>query len=359
MSQPNTIRLGNCRGFTLVELLVVIAIVGLLISLLLPAVQNSREAVRRNACMNNLKQLALALHHYESAQRCLPSGYQSNSLASPPPATRDPNTWDAPPGWGWTALLLEHLEQGSLAERIDFNKPVWELKHASLVDTRIALLQCPSSTGPREAFDLVDQAGAPLTIAGHTPRLGRSDYVASHGQESCWGECGSQATGLVFTDIYKGLTRTITIDGNASRVADGPFYRNSKVALREVTDGLSHTIFLGEHSSALSDKSWAGVVPGAVVHPRFTSPENGPDAAATLVLVHAGPSGGELDITGQPIIHPINFPTLHVGQMYAEHSYGGNIAMGDGSVTFTTEDVDPIVWAEYSSINEHEIPGNL
>ncbi len=89
--------------------------------------------------------------------------------------------------------------------------------------------------------------------------------------------------------------------------------------------------------------------------PNFQSPENGDDAAATLVLVHGGPSGGELDITGSPIIHPINFPTFHVGQMYAEHPGGGNVCLGDGSVRFVSESVDLFLWAEMSSFNEGEV----
>ena len=178
--------------------------------------------------------------------------------------------------------------------------------------------------------------------------------MASHGQESCWGECGSAATALVFTNIYTSETRVVQVDGDASRVADGPFFRNSGTRTRDVRDGTTNTIFLGEHSSRMSDKTWVGVVPGAYTHPRLISPENGPDAAATLTLIHAGPSGGELDITGEPIIHPINYPTYHVGQMVAEHLGGGNVCFGDGSVRWVSELVDLILWAEISSMNEGE-----
>lgn len=192
-------------------------------------------------------------------------------------------------------------------------------------------------------------------IDGREVRLGRSHYVASHGQESCWGECGSAATGEVFTNIYTSATTIVPIDGDAGRVADGPFYRNSKTRFRDVLDGTTNTIFFGEHGSALSEKTWAGVVPGAFTHPRFSSPENGADAAATLTLVHAGPSGGELDITGSPIIHPVNFPTYHVGQMYSEHPGGGFVGMGDGSIRFITNFVDLLLWAEMSSMAEGEV----
>ena len=114
-------------------------------------------------------------------------------------------------------------------------------------------------------------------------------------------------------------------------------------------------IFFGEHGSRLSEKTWAGVVPGGFTHPEFTTPENGPDAAATMVLVHAGPSGGELDITGNPIIHPINFPTYHVGQMFSDHPGGGNVGFGDGSLTFLSDTMDLILFAELSSMDEKEI----
>ena len=93
--------------------------------------------------------------------------------------------------------------------------------------------------------------------------------------------------------------------------------------------------------------------------PRFTSPENGPDAAATLMLVHAGPSGGELDINGQPIIHPVNFPTYHVGQMYSEHVGGGHVLLGDGSVRFLSQNISLIMFAELSSMGEGEILGEF
>jgi prepilin-type N-terminal cleavage/methylation domain-containing protein/prepilin-type processing-associated H-X9-DG protein len=348
-------RTSRRRGFSLIELLVVIAILGVLMTLLLPATQAAREAGRRVQCVNNLRQISLALHGFESAHGYLPPGYRSKSTDTPPSPDRAPDTWDAPPGWGWAAFLLPYLEAGAISERFDRDTPLWDPRYAELVRTTIPTFLCPSVSGPHDPFFLRTASGQRLTINGREIELGRSHYVASHGQESCWGECGSNPTGLVFTNIYTSETREIRIDGDASRVADGPFYRNSRIRFRDITDGTSKTVFLGEHSSALSDKTWVGVVPGAFTHPRLITPENSPDAAATLVLVHAGPSGGELDITGFPIIHPVNFPTYHVGQMYSEHPGGANVALGDGSVRFVSEDVNLILWAEFSSIAEGEV----
>ena len=345
------------NGFTLVELLVVIAIIGILIGLLLPAVQATREAARRMSCSNNLRQVGLAAQNYHSAFKRFPSGYVSFATrngSAPANAYLDPLTWDGAPGWGWAAGLLPYFEGGSIANNLRYDEPIWSPGNEAGIATTIPTLLCPSATGGDAPFLLQDESGDPLVIGGRQVKVGRSHYVASHGQESCWGECGSAATGEVFSNIYTGATTFVDIQGNAGRVADGPFFRNSMTRFRDVLDGTSNTIFFGEHSSALSEKTWVGVVPGAFTHPEFRSPENGPDAAATLTLVHAGPSGGELDITGKPIIHPVNFPTYHVGQMYSQHPGGGFICMGDGSVQFITEFIDLLLWAELSSMNESE-----
>ena len=354
----------NRSAFTLVELLVVVAIIGILIGMLLPAVQNVREAARRVSCANHLRQLGVALHNFESANGHFPPGYVSTVTRTGSTANGafiNPRTWDAAPGWGWAAHLLPFIEQANLAAELDLESPIWQPDHRTLIQTSIASLLCPSSSGPRDALEVVDDSQSPYSPDGNTALLlGRSHYVASHGQESAWGpEAGQDISGEVFTDIYTSQTRRVQVRGDVSKVADGPFYRNSKTRVAEVSDGTSNTIFLGEHSSRLSDKSWASVIPGASVHPRINSPENGVDGAATMVLVHMEPSGGELDITGFPIIHPVNFPTLHVGQMFAEHSGGGNICMGDGSVRFFSEEIDLITYAELSSIGEGEVIGGL
>ena len=330
------------RGFTLVELLVVIAVIGLLVGLLLPAVSAAREAARRVGCVNNLKQIGLATANFESARGVFPAGYLSHddygAITSLPAEDYDSVTWDAAPGWGWGVQILAYLEEDALAGRFDTRQPLWHPGHAESIQTKLPIFHCPSVSGPLDAFAAVtDAAGGStsLTKAGGEVLLARSHYVASHGQEECWSDCSGPSGGL---------------GGDVSKVADGPFYRNSRVRTREISDGLSKTVFAGEHTSKLSDKTWVGVVPGAFVHPKIESPDNGAESGATLVLAHSGPAAGEVDAFGNPIIHPPNFPTLHVGQMQSEHPGGAHVVMGDGAVRFIPGEINRDVYAGMTSI---------
>ncbi len=347
----------RCTGFTLVELLVVIAIIGVMMGLLLPAVQGAREASRRMECSHHLKQIGLAMHNYHSAYNQLPTGYYSFPTVdgSGPTSTQiDSLTWDAGPGWGWGAMILPFLEQAAIADAIHYDRPVWDLANTNAVTTKIPTFLCPSATDGDDAFTVQDINGAPLVLAGRQVKLGRAHYAVNHGQESCWDGCSSAASGVVFDNIYTPTVKTISIGGDMSTVADGPFYRNSKIGFRDILDGTAYTILAGEHAPMVADKTWVGVVPGAFTHPRIRTRENKSESAATLMFVHSGPSGGELDITGFPIMHPINHPFKHVCEMISQHQGGGNVLFGDGSVRFITQSVNQFTFAEMSSIRERE-----
>jgi len=312
-------------AFTLVELLVVIAIIAVLIGLLLPAVQAAREAARRAACGNNLRQLALAIASHESARRVFPAGYVSQAGRTPVAA----GSLDRPPGTGWGLLALPYLEGTGLADayRPDVGLGIGDPVNRPVVSTRLPAFRCPSDSGPREPFTVLDEGGAPLASGAV---LGRSSYVGNAGQAEPWDEP---------LDSWEGH-------------ANGPLYRNSWLTVQRITDGLAQTVFLGEHSQRKSQKAWAGLVPGAFSHP---TPEfqqragSEPEAAATLLLVHSGPSDDD------PQIHPPNDPVGHVCQMYSEHPGGCNVAFGDAGVRFIRDSIDPRVWAAISSIDGTEV----
>jgi len=193
----------------------VIAIIGILMALLLPAVQSVREAARRTACANNVRQLALALHNYESAHQRLPPGWISN----------DPI---GDPGWGWASFLLPFVEQENLYRNLDFAIP---LKDASMEPWRTTIVEihlCPSDTGP----NIMDLAW----IEGETEPTGET---------------------LVAKGNYSGVFGTEEIEDDPSN-GNGLFFHDSRLRFKDIRDGLSHTLMFGERRGDLGAVTWAG-----------------------------------------------------------------------------------------------------
>lgn len=311
------------RGFTLVELLVAIAIIGMLVALLLPAVQAARESARRTQCMNNLKQLGIAMQLFHDARGHFPSAYESGGGDTSIMGEPDPQTRDRGPGWAWGVQLLPYAEEQSLYEQFNLKLPCWHADNAGPASRQLSMFLCPSATNSEEPFNV--RNGSAEVLA----RFGRSCYVANVGQEEPWGRT---------LDEYQG-------------VVDGPLYRNSRTSAKNITDGLSYTVFLGEHHPVLSSKTWVGVVSGAMVCPTPEFAHSACDYAATLVQVHSGPAATEMP----PSIHPPNSPLCHVCQMYAEHPGGCNVLMGDGSVRFIDEMIAQRTWAALSSCAKDEV----
>jgi prepilin-type N-terminal cleavage/methylation domain-containing protein len=232
-------------AFTLIELLVVIAIMAVLIGLLLPAVQKVREAANRTQCLNNLKQMGLALHAYHDGQGSFPSGIVS-TLVDPnwyyPPGNTNAFPPELGPGWSFFALLLPYLEQENLYRSIRFDLPIPDPANDAARRTPVALYLCPSDTGPR----LVDvtTCGSP-PAAANTPEVMTDAAVCSYVGCLGGGKDGDPDYGTYEYQPFNGV-----------------FHRNSHIRVADITDGTSNTIGIGERSSHFVLSGWAGVVPG-------------------------------------------------------------------------------------------------
>jgi prepilin-type N-terminal cleavage/methylation domain-containing protein/prepilin-type processing-associated H-X9-DG protein len=311
-------------GFTLVELLVVIAIIGTLVGLLLPAVQSAREAARRASCTNNMKQIVLAMHNYESTQRkIVPGAYRADGERQ--------SGWRSS-HWGWGALLLPFLEETALYEQLGVGNLSDEANflYNSIKDgTKRQLLQssvstylCPSSSAPAinegcleggvNVRELQDNGGSQLSAATST-------YVGSEGYRynARWNKTYGRKGALVLVGRY----------GNET-------YEPLK--LSSVSDGLSKTIFFGERAWQLTANNGKQVIVGAAVWPGvrmveeiYNSNLNFSNSLAVAALKINEADGSTTDDSRR------SFSSQHPG--------GAMFAMGDGSVTFMSETVQHVI----------------
>ncbi len=278
-------------GFSLIELLVVIAIIAVLISLLLPAVQSAREAARRMQCVNNLKQIGIALHNYHDALSILPPGYIAASKFI------DGET-DTAPGWSWATMILPQLEQAPLYAAINVNLPVQAVANTTSTQTILNAYLCPSDQLRGGTFAVTDGLGN--TVATVAP----SSYAASTGNDAA--------------DVAMGLNN----DGSGN----GLFYRNSGVRLAAITDGTSQTVAIMERAWGMTEGTWTGAIAGGFV---LRGPMNPCPGSATatylapcLVLAHCHLLNTNAD-TDSGLDDPSSF-----------HPTGANALFTDGSVHF-------------------------
>jgi prepilin-type N-terminal cleavage/methylation domain-containing protein len=340
------------KGFTLIELLVVIAIIGVLVGLLLPSVQAARGAARRVQCVNNLKQIGLALATYESALQSFPPAFVGDPKASGSAygVTYPDGNMSTLPGFAWGTLILPQLEQAPLYASFNTNLPCWAPDNTTSARTKLAVFLCPSATGGSNGFALHmytnGKHAAPNDGGEFSPeiRFAHSHYVTNAGINQPWGR--STAYSFDF-DVPEPLA------GAPPCAIDGPFYRNSHTRVADVADGLSNTVFIGERTSKLADATWVGVVPFACTPPKPGWPSD-PNSGGNLVGAHSGP-----DVHDHPtvIIHAPNHPFGHTDEMYSEDGDGGNVLLGDGSVRFIKKTIYPWTWVALSTRNHGEIVG--
>lgn len=343
------------KAFTLIELLVVIAIIAILIALLLPAVQQAREAARRTQCKNHLKQLGLALHNYHDIHQVYPPAYVGHPTQSGTAfgvSYPDDNA-NGPSGFAWGSLLLPQLDQSPLYNQLNYSLPCWAPQHATAAKAKLTVFLCPSTTGGEDGFIVerwtTGSSAAPQNPAPFSPELffAHSHYVTNAGIHQPWGR--DPAYSLDFSQA-----EPIPATGQ-SVVQEGPFYRNSRIRAADVTDGLSNTIFLGEHSSKLSNKTWYGTVPYAATCPKPGWPSDC-NSAGCLVGAHSGPDTHDHP---QVVIHAPNHPFGHTDEMYSEHVGGAHILLGDGSVRFVSQFVDAFTWVALSTRASGEVVGEF
>ncbi len=291
------------RGFTLIELLVVIAIIGVLIGLLLPAVQAAREAARRAQCSNNLKQIGIALNTYHDAHNTFPPGYCSFwKLDGGDSGVAED---DIGPGWAWGSLILPQMEQTNVFNAINFNLNLTYAANSTAQLLRVSNYLCPSDT-TKEQVPVRNEENTETVYT-----VGTGNYVGMYGL----GEVGE-----------------------APGAGNGVFFRNSRVGFRDMTDGSSNTIAVGERSHNLSYVTWTGRAVGGWLF-KTSSIEGGadqfaaePEESFTMIL---GPIGLE-DGNRTP-----NNPEAHVEDYWSRHPGGVNFLFGDGSVHFLKNSISP------------------
>ncbi len=285
------------KGFTLIELLVVIAIIATLVAILLPAVQQAREAARRSTCKNNLKQIGLALHNYHDTFNRLPAGLTSPGVPEKP-------------GWGWGASILPQLEQGALFDALRVGDvPLRSLYTTTATDQVRALLQAP-----------IPVYRCPSDVM---PELNSND----------WGHPSTGRPFKVATSNYTGMGehegQVFAYSGSGPRWR-GVFYFESYTKFSDITDGLSNTIFINERDGG----------PAA----------NGQNFRAAVWIGSGSRSSNEWWAVGSNLSRGdlgINVDYAAAGQnenlgkgISSLHKGGAQVLLGDGGVRFLSESMD-------------------
>ena len=325
------------KGFTLIELLVVIAIIAILIALLLPAVQQAREAARRTQCKNNMKQIGLAMHNYHDVYLMFPPG--GTMQGNPAPTVDTPNIYSSA-----LTAILPYMEDANLKNL--YNDEVqWERQSEIVAKEAIAAYLCPSNASP-EVFQDPAITGAIAANGGNGAMadFGATQYILSKGAHQDW----------CFPPVHGNLK--------------GMFDLNLRSRIRDVTDGTSNTLCVGEGATGAQFKLCNGTTNGANCDNGSAPVAGAPDAANQAWIIpqplgsgFKGMFGPRSSIYGSAV-HAINYRIAgnnftsvddtvitdwacngagdRTGGFRSSHEGGAQFLMGDGSVRFVSENID-------------------
>jgi prepilin-type N-terminal cleavage/methylation domain-containing protein/prepilin-type processing-associated H-X9-DG protein len=311
-------------GFTLVELLVVIAIIGVLVGLLLPAVQAAREAARRTQCVNNLKNLGLALHNYHDSKKRFPPGFDLANYFIPT--------------WGWTYYTLPQLEQAGMHDLLargtnSKNRTLAEVftdaaakgglssPEAIALQTPLAIFRCPSDSTPPLLPAYESNAGGkyslrPFDTTTPPPPGGTADEFQP--ATSNYVGCSGYFYARVCLIKNFGGPEPFGCDNS------GIFFIGSKISFKDIPDGTSNTLLLGERDERCNSGSWIGTAsPPDINHRRGYF-----QVGSTRWGVNEPAPPKEANFRGCDA----SFSSTHPG--------GANFAMADASVRFISEDIN-------------------
>jgi len=320
------------RGFTLIELLVVIAIIAVLIALLLPAVQAAREAARRSQCVNNLKQLGLAMHNYNDTISTFPIGAMGvRSLVANGIYPTGTPIANARRTWAW--LVLPYLEQGAMANAINFSLATNHQANTTVNVTTVKVYECPS-----------DPNGGILEGGTTLPRR-MGNYTVNWGN-SCWGQ---DMQSNPFAGPYPSTANGGVTFGGA------PFTQDRSFGIQSITDGTSNTLLMAEviigvNSSAGDDHR------GDIYNDDYN---------CGMFMAYTPPNATFPDwmystycqypYQQNPPCTP-NAPTYQFfNAARSRHSGGVNSLMGDGSVRFVKSSINVITWRALGSSRGGEV----
>lgn len=301
-------------AFTLIELLVVIAIIAVLIALLLPAVQQAREAARRTQCKNNMKQIGLAFHNYHDSLNCFPVNFAVRGSGG--------GQAIADTGHSWLTMALPYLDQAPLYGTINHNGPLaGNAANIAAANTIVAAFLCPSDDGNGNGR-LGNRSDYMATPPG---TWAVTNYKACAGSNWAWGVWSP-----VSSPIGKNAGNTDGLNLGNGILCSNQQNQNGPTRMRDVADGTTNTIAVGENLPAWSQWCW------------WYNPNA---ATATAAIPLNAVIKRPLNVGDWP--NNYSFASKHVG--------GGHFTMADGSTRFISENIDINIYRAAATINGNEV----